>query len=370
MKKVLHLIGHLKPGGAETLVKDYALHLDKNKFKVIIVTIERHYNTVYEKILMENNIKLIFLGDITPNSHTKTTVQRGLDKLKRLSLLKEVIKNEKPDIIHTHLVTNDYISFINTSKIKLYHTIHSEVSVAFRKENFFHKFITAFCIKYKNMTLITINKKMYKDAINLFKTDNCIILHNGVNIEKFKYTENSMTKIKKDFNIPADNFIVGHVGRFEEVKNHKFLIKIFRKIQKIQPNSILILIGDGNKQDEIKEMVHTYGLEENILFIGTTNRIPELMKIMDTFVLPSKYEGFGLVLIEAQAANIKCVISDTIPKEVEQTNLITSLSLDARIDDWCEEIMKPKPEAIVDYGLGRFDIKYIVKELEQIYLSN
>ena len=69
MKKIVHLIGHLKSGGAETLVKDYALHLDKGKFEVIIVTIEHHYDTIYEKILKENNIKIIFLGDITPNRH-------------------------------------------------------------------------------------------------------------------------------------------------------------------------------------------------------------------------------------------------------------------------------------------------------------
>lgn len=370
MKKVLHLIGHLKSGGAETLVKDYALNLDKNKFEVVIVTVEHHYDTIYEKILLENDIKIIFLGDITPVNDQRNVLQRGLDKLKRILYFNKIIKAEKPDIIHTHLATNDYISLIDTSEIKLYHTIHSEVSVAFRKEKKIHKLMTSFCINYRNMTLITINKKMYKDAITLFNTDNCIVLNNGIDIGRFNSIDNSLVNIKNDFNIPSNDFVIGHVGRFEEVKNHKFLINVFKRILEIQKRSILVLIGDGNKRDEIREMVYSYGIEDKVLFIGTTNRIPELMKTMDVFVFPSKHEGFGLVLIEAQAANVKCVISDTIPDEVEQTNLITSLNLSAPIDDWCNEILKPKPKNVIDHGLQKFDIKYIVKELERIYLTD
>lgn len=369
MKKILYLIGHLKPGGAETLVKDYALNLDKNKFEVIIITVEQSYNSTYEQILLENNIRIYFLGDCTKNSKKKDMVSRGLDKLKRIMFFKKIVRNEKPDIIHTHLATNEYVSFINTSEIKLYHTIHSEVSVAFREEEKIRRLATSYCVNKKKMTLITINRKMYEDASQLFNTDNCITLHNGIDLERFKSVTEDVLGLKEKYNIPPNSFIIGHVGRFEEVKNHLFLIEIFKKILEEKSNSILLLVGNGRMKDKVKQKVLNYNLEENVIFIETSNKIEELMKVMDVFVFPSKHEGFGLVLLEAQATNIKCVASDTIPQVVNQTNLISFLSLSSEVSEWRDEILKPRPKEVFDYGLQSFDIKQIIKKLENIYLS-
>src|SRR5699024_7790886 len=123
----------------------------------------------------------------------------------------------------------------------------------------------------------------------------------------------------------------------------KFLINVFAAVKKERSNAHLILIGIGDLEGEIKEQVYELGLQDSVSFLGNRGDIPELMSIMDVFVFPSLYEGFGNVLIEAQAVGVKCVVSDNIPSDAFITNLVTPLSLNDRVEKWCQAILSPKP---------------------------
>ncbi len=199
------------------------------------------------------------------------------------------------------------------------------------------------------------------------------IVPNAIDIKKYLYNSNTRVSIRKMLKIEG-KFVVGHVGRFSYPKNHEFLIDIFAEIRRINSNSVLILVGDGEEKEKIIEKVNYLGLRNHVLFMGVRSDIPDLMHAMDVFLLPSRFEGLPVVLIEAQAAALPCVASkDVIPEEVNVTGLIKFLSLDAPVNKWAVEILRSPSirTANVIYPLqqGGYDIVTEARELGNRYLT-
>lgn len=171
-KKVMHLISHLKMGGAETLITNYALKIDKNKFDFIIVIISEKSNSINEQLLKENGIKIISLGEsLKFPSNTKNIFKKIFNKIHRHILFKRIVNKEKPDIIHSHLQVNEYLIPINVNrlKIKLFYTFHTEVSAILEKGKFKFKFITNYLIKKKAWYQLHCMKKCVEKLIIYLK---------------------------------------------------------------------------------------------------------------------------------------------------------------------------------------------------------
>jgi len=367
--KVMHLLNHLKIGGAETLVTEYALHIDKNNFESIYVTLASRNETANERKLIQAGMKIIFLGDedVFPNASNK--FKRMINKIHRHLVFHKIVKREKPNIIHTHLNTNSYVISINSkrNKIKLFHTVHSEVKSAFKRMT--QRLSTKYCINRKGMVPITLHTKMQEDVNDLFRIKNSLVLPNAINLSRFSNPNKKRRETMNSLGITTDNlFVIGHVGRFVESKNHKLLIDIFAKVKSKRKNAYLLLIGVGQMEEEIMEKIIKLGLQNNVSFLGNREDIPDLMSAMDVFVFPSIHEGFGNVLIEAQAAGIRCVASDRIPKEAFVTNLITSVPLENSVENWAEIVANDNYPKKVEGNLSKHDIRRVIKELENIYL--
>ncbi|MCI9080700.1 MAG: glycosyltransferase family 1 protein [Lachnospiraceae bacterium] len=142
-----------------------------------------------------------------------------------------------------------------------------------------------------------------------------IILKNGINLEKYRFDKEIRSKYRKELEI-ENKFVIGHVGRFAEVKNHKFLVDIFMEITRHNRDSILLMAGDGELFEEIKYKAEMCGLKDKCMFLGIREDVPELLQAMDVFVLPSLFEGFPVYLVEAQASGLPCIISEEITEEV------------------------------------------------------
>lgn len=206
------------------------------------------------------------------------------------------------------------------------------------------------------------------------RKNNVKVIHNAVDLQKFKFNEEKRKKIRRELHI-EDKLVIGHVGRFTTQKNHTFLIDIFNEIHKKNRNSVLILVGTGEKEDEIHKKVKNLGLEENVLFIGFKNNVNEYMWAMDLFVFPSLFEGLGLVLIEAQATGMKCFTSkDVVPKEAKVSDLLEYISLSYNAKLWADRILENnitrddnKYKEIKEKG---YDICDTVRELEKFYIKN
>ena len=145
------------------------------------------------------------------------------------------------------------------------------------------------------------------------------MLKNGVDIEKYKYNEKVREEYRKKLNIDK-KIVYGHVGRFHPQKNHEFLIDLFYEISLKQDNSILLLVGDGELIDRIKNKVKELKLEDKVLFLGFREDIDKLMNAMDYFLFPSLYEGLGIVTIEAQTSGLLTFVSKEIPEDANITS--------------------------------------------------
>lgn len=201
------------------------------------------------------------------------------------------------------------------------------------------------------------------------------LINNGINVQKFKFNSTLRIKKRRELKIKDTDFVVGHVGRFSYQKNHSFLIDIFYELVKKKNNAKLLLIGsyvgDSSYMDEAKIKVYKLGIEHNVQFLGIRNDVPALMQAMDCFLLPSRFEGLGMVGIEAQAAGLPCFCSDTIPHELGVSNLVHFISLKIPAEKWAEEILKKSniprrgmQKEIADAG---YDIEKEIGKLEEFY---
>ena len=168
-----------------------------------------------------------------------------------------------------------------------------------------------------------------------------MVLNNGIDEEKFRFNPEMRKEHRKELGID-DKFVILHVGRYNPQKNHVFLINVFEEISKREPNAVLRLLGDGFLIEDIKALVKEKNLEDKIFFVPPT-KTPEIeYNAADLFILPSLFEGFGLVNVEAQCSGLPCVVSDPVPHDIAVTDAIDFIPLDAPLSVWADAVLKYK----------------------------
>lgn len=152
---------------------------------------------------------------------------------------------------------------------------------------------------------------------------NVFIMQNAINLEKYRFDEVTRKKLRHQYGL--DNcFVLGHIGRMECQKNHAFLLRVFQEVHRYLPNSRLVLVGDGSLRKALECRAEQYGIKDTVLFLGNRDDVPDLLQMMDLFLLPSLFEGVGIVLLEAQANGLSCIASDQVPHSVSITMDIES----------------------------------------------
>ena len=371
MIKLMHVIYGLNTGGAETLVKDYALKIDKSKFDLTILCLTKK-NSPYDLLLKDRNINVIYVSDYQKYINKKGVLFSLFNSIQRYFLVRKFIHKIRPDIIHSHLQINPYIKFSKPVKgTKLFYTIHSDPERYWPNKKGKDYKVTNYLVKKYNMRFICLHEEMIKKVNEMFGVNNSLILNNGIDFNRFdEKNVKDKSIIKNNLNIPQDSFVIGHVGRFIYEKNHTFLIDIFSQIYSKNKKAYLLMIGDGNKKDEIISKIESLHLEKRCLILSKRSDIPDLLKIMDCFVFPSIIEGLPVTLIEAQKMKLPCFVSDSISKYVTISNLITWLSLSESDEKWANMILDYKTPDIVKLNDKDWDINNVIKRLENIYFGN
>ena len=208
-------------------------------------------------------------------------------------------------------------------------------------------------------------KKVIRGEVN--------IVNNSIDMKKFRYSHKIRDDIRNSLGLSGE-IVVGHVGGFVPVKNQKFLIDVFNELNKSHEKCVLILIGDGPMAESVVEYAKIKKVSESVFFLGARSDVNDLMQAMDILVLPSFKEGFPVVSVEAQAAGLNCLLSDTITEEVRLTNLVHYLSLSQGPEEWSNkivEIVKGNKRDEITYGskLELFDNEKASTKLEQYYLD-
>lgn len=370
MKKVLQFIHGLNMGGAETLVKEYCLKLNKEKYDVSILCFYK-YHTPIEKQLEDAGIKITYIDDI--NDYKKdgkiNKFKRVWFFVKRILCVRNYVRSEKPDIIHSHLNNNTYVWLANPKKgTKIFHTVHNEL-LELWDESLESKLDLLACkklIRTHQMRFITLHHRMKNETDAFFEVNNTVVLNNGIDFDRF---EAALPKaaVRKREGIPEDALVIGHVGRFNEQKNHKFLVDIFKEVYEKNKKAYLLLVGNGDLLPETIEKLEKLGLSDRYKILSYRMDIPDLLSAMDYFVFPSLFEGLSVVMIEAQKMKLPCFISTTIEPATKISNLIQWNNLNSSAETWAENILKYQQVEPEYDNLNSWNMKNVVKRLEKIY---
>ena len=201
------------------------------------------------------------------------------------------------------------------------------------------------------------------------------VILNGIVAEHFVFQPEIRETVRQEMGWNGQK-IIGHVGRFNDQKNHMFLIRIFQELHKLDPGTRLVLIGRGGNEDAVKQYVQQNGLGDWVAFLGIRDDVERLYQGMDLFLLPSKFEGLPVVLVEAQAAALPCLISDVISEEIDITDYIHRASLDLTAEEWAQRAKELLDDTSCrrnmqsQIALAGYDIVATAQELLQFYMKS
>ena len=362
--KILYYIHALYVGGAETLITKYLINLNNSENEVVLV-VNNEEDSFLTQELINAGIKIISL-----NKHKRSFLFKYVELAFRSIFgysrkWRKIYKEEKPDIVHIHTHC-DAFEICKTKPERVFFSFHSDVerSLSMGSKKNFRKLC-----KYaqKGITFVALNRNMVSDIKEKFKTDKIIYIPNAIdlaNIRSNRYKRESFLKI---YDLPDDSFLVGHVGRFHPVKNHKKLFSVFYEVHKRCPSARLILVGTGSSQEieYIESLKEKYNLSDVTLMLGLRHDASALMSVFDTFVLTSTSESFSLVLLEAQAQGVRCITSNVVPSEVICENCFP-LDLNQSDEVWADEILSNKTNHSNNI-IEQFDISVVMKKMLDYY---
>ncbi|MGZ9868307.1 glycosyltransferase family 1 protein [Priestia endophytica] len=360
--RILHVFGKLNAGGAETMLMNIYRNIDRSKiqFDFIVHTQEECF---YDQEIKQLGGRIYRIPNFT-----------GKNILSYISSWKQFfIVHPEYKIIHTHVRSTASIFLYLAKKHKVTTIAHSHSTSNGKGVSAIVKNLMQFPIRYlaDHLVACSDNAAQWLFGKKIIKQKAVIILKNAIDTNKFIYNAD-IRKNQRSKLAVEDKFVLGHIGRFNEAKNHEFLIRTFSEVIKKQPNSVLLLIGEGELQASIRNLVSQLKLEDYIYFLGARGNISDILQAFDVFVFPSLFEGLPVTLIEAQASGLKIIASDVITKEVKLTDIIDFESIQSSPEHWANKILEHSKsykrnntqKLIVDAG---YDISSTVNWLENFY---
>lgn len=367
MINVVHFIHSLNMGGAETLVKNYALLLNKLKFNITVLCYS-HEESPYEELLRRNNIDVIYVCNEMPLYKKTGIVAKTVNHYQRYWLIRQELRRLNPDIVHFHLTLSDYIRFAHLKKsVRLFYTQHFDTS---RWEKYYPNDIKnlKWLMKHYPVQLIALNKSMKASMDQILQTDCTRILNNGVDMSGFQKPFDWNAK-RNELNVPQNAFVIAHVGRFTPIKNHEFLAKVFQQIKKKKPEAFLLMVGRGETEEKVRNQLEGAGLTDSYRILHDRTDVAEILQACDAAIFPSFSEGLPLSLIEMQAAGLYCIASTGVQEDARVSNRLRFLSLEQSADVWADTLLEmTASKTPIQYdGLEEWDIRHNVKQLEKMY---
>ncbi len=313
MKKVVHIVDNLCVGGRENIVIEICNNLNKEKYKVYVISLSNDNNEAADRL----NSDVTF---ITLPFGLKTRMNRIVFLISFLSVkhkLVELIKFLQPEIVHTHSFVHRLLVIASalygfTTKTSFFHTVHTS-GMYFEKSGIINSVklsIEKFALSLYRPSLIAISEIVQDNNILFYKKciKNTVYIPNGINLDVFDRKKYNINRAA--YNANDNDIIISYVSRFSVGKNHITLLKSMILLITKMKNVKLYLAGDGELRSELQIFTNNNGLQNNVVFLGSINNVPELLSITDIGIFPSEYEGFGLSLIEMLAMELPVVVAD------------------------------------------------------------
>lgn len=323
MIKVLHIVPNMHAAGLETLIMNLYRNIDRSKVQFCFLT---HYKGHYFY-----DDEIVQLG----GKIYRLSFRNDKNFIKYLFDLNRFFKNHKFDVVHCHMASTAlftlFFAKLYGAKVRILHSHNTST------EKTIKGYIKSLLLK---LSLFFCNYRVAcgKDSGKfLFNNRKFFVIHNAIDINKFLPNLNTRKKVRNSLNIQND-FVLGHIGRFSYQKNHDFLIEVVKKYRKVNPSVCLLLIGEGELEERIRDKVKSEHLENNVRFLGVRNDTCDIYQSLDVFLLPSHFEGLPVVGIESQVSGTNTIFSDKVTREVKFTDNVQFLPLN--IDAWVENLKK------------------------------
>ena len=361
--RILQVVTIMNQGGIETFLMSLYRNLDHSKVQFDFLVHRKERGKFDDEIEAFGGYIYRF-NPIRP--HQYFSYKANLE-----SFFKQ---NKEYQVIHSHINENSAI-ILNIAKkynipVRIAHSHAKATAGPFK----FIRRLLKLGIPYFSTTNIACSRDA---GVWLFGSSDFRVFKNSIDTNKFKFPYNftPIQELKKKIGLEKDDFVIGSIARFSPTKNHSFMIDIFKDFYKINNKSKLLLVGDGTLKETIFKKVKDLNLEKVVIFIGNVDNPENYLSVMDLFLMTSFNEGFPVVLLESQSNGLPILMSDTMPKEIEITNLTKRMSLDKTPTEWSlmiEEIRKLNLRGInqgYDEIVKRngYDVKDNIQELLKIY---
>ena len=355
--RVLQIVTTMNRGGLETMLMNYYRHVDRQQVQFDFLE-HRAEESDYDAEIEGLGGRIYRLPALNPFS---PSYRKSLN-----SFFKE---HTEYRVVHSHLDCMSAIPLAAAKKAGVPVRIaHAHSSSQDRDLKYPVKIIFRSCIHSSATRLFACGDTAGRW---MFRGDSFEVLPNAIDTGRFAFSETERAAKREELAL-GDSLAVLHTGRFNWPKNHEFLLRIFSEILKIRQDAVLLLAGEGELFDATKALAQDAEIADSVRFLGLRSDVPELMSASDVFILPSRYEGFPVVLAEAQASGLPCLISDRVPGEAALTGLVSSMSLDESPEKWAEKAVEmasvPRisgAEAVRDAG---YDIQSAAEMLQSCYL--
>lgn len=362
--KVLQVFGSLNMGGAESRMMDIYRHLDRQKCQFDFLTMAD------EKQFFENEI-LLLGGKII-----KIESPRSCGIIKHFLQLRQYMRIGKYNAIHAH--TSYHCGLVMAAAwmehipVRISHARTTGSKQSGKMQVIFQR-LGSVLINAFSTHRLAISKEAGKF---LFGNHDFEIIPNAIDLDKYYHNEKLVIdSIVEEIGIKEQSFVIGQIGRFDLMKNHEFTVRWFSQYVKENDKAVLVLVGDGTLRVQIEEKVHELGIVEHVIFTGVRSDVNYLLHLFDVVFFPSLFEGLGGVALEAQAAGVPCVESDTIPLETDLgLGLVKRCSLDGGFEVWneavnsCKKIIIPSCDIIkAAFDKKGYSLSRVIKRFLEIY---
>lgn len=318
MVRMLHIVGSMSPSGIGNFIMNSYRHIDRNKVQFDFI-VHEHREVSFDDEIMQMGGKLFYV------------TRKSINPIKNFLEMKKIVQEGGYQIVFRHTDTATvaldlWAAKLGSAKIRIPHS-HSTNTSNVKMHRLFQPILNA----------VSTNCFACSKSAGewLYGHDDFEVILNGINAKQFVYSKEVREQVRDCEGI-ANKLVFGHIGNFLPVKNHSFMLDIFASIVKQCPEAVLVFVGDGILRDTIEKKAEELGIIDSIRFLGVRKDTDKLLQAMDLFLFPSHYEGMPIALVEAQAAGLPCLISESITDDVILTDLVTKMQLpgENKAEEW------------------------------------
>ncbi|PWL84850.1 MAG: glycosyltransferase family 1 protein [Prevotellaceae bacterium] len=323
MLRILQCVNKMDRAGLETMLMIYYRHIDRSKVQFDVLT-HRQDEGQYDAEIQSLGGQIYHAPRLYPQNYPNYFRTMAL------------FFHQHPEykIVHSHIDAMSYLPLLAAKKAGVPVRIAHSHSAGIDRDM---KYPLKLLFRRQLHTVTTLELACGERAGRfLFRGRPFEVVANAIDTSHYRFDPQLRQNMRRELGISEHTFVVGHVGRFCYPKNQPFLIRAFAQLHKDLPDSLLLLVGEGELQQQAKSTAAQLGLGDSVLFLGVRSDVPALMQAMDLFAMPSLFEGLPMVGLEAQAADLPILFSTNVPRDVCVSDKCTFLSLENSEGVWAQ----------------------------------